>query len=72
MGTGDPMTGDLTKAIDECREHAAYCARKAKSVFEQDAREDFLRLEQSWLQLARSYEFAQAVMKDPRQSNNAA
>lgn len=62
------MMADLAKVIDECREHAASCARKAESVFARDARDDFLRLEQSWLQLARSYEFAQAVMT--RQSGN--
>lgn len=42
----------------------AHCARKAETLIEQDARDDFLRLEQSWLQLARSYEFAQAMTKD--------
>ena len=29
-----------------------------------EAREDFLKLEQSWLQLARSYEFTQQLMLD--------
>lgn len=58
------MTGHLAKAIEECRQHAAHCARKAETLIEQDARDDFLRLEQSWLQLARSYEFAQAMTKD--------
>ena len=66
------MTGHLAKAIQECREHAAHCARKAKTALERDVREDFVRLEQSWLQLARSYEFAQAVMEDPKRDHNAA
>jgi hypothetical protein len=29
-----------------------------------EAREDFLKLEQSWLQLARSYELTQKLMLD--------
>lgn len=58
------MTADLVKSIAECRAHAADCLRKAESMREQETREDFLRLEQSWLRLARSYEFAQAAMKD--------
>ncbi|MGB7037021.1 MAG: hypothetical protein WBD71_16025 [Xanthobacteraceae bacterium] len=58
------MMADPAKPIAECRAHAADCARKAESMREQKSREDFLRLEQSWLRLARSYEFAQAAMKD--------
>ncbi|MGB7078194.1 MAG: hypothetical protein WBD53_13480 [Xanthobacteraceae bacterium] len=58
------MTGDIAKSVEEGREHAATCARKAESVLEQETREDFPRLEQGWLQLVRSYEFAQAAMKD--------
>jgi len=51
----------LTKEIEECRAHAAHCARQAKSAACSDIREDFLRLEQNWLQLARSYEVAQQI-----------
>ncbi len=66
------MTGHLDKAIDECREHAAHCARKAETALEQGVRDDFLRLAQSWLQLARSYEFAQTVVKDSPPGDRAA
>lgn len=51
----------LTKEIEECRAHAAHCARQAKSAACPDIREDFLRLEQNWLQLARGYEVAQQI-----------
>jgi uncharacterized protein YbbK (DUF523 family) len=66
------MTAHLAKEINQCREHAAHCARKAKSAAAEDVREDFLRLEQSWLQLARSYEVAQAIMNGPRSTDHAA
>ena len=54
----------LDKEIQECREHAAVCARRAASFVSPEAREDFLKLEQSWLQLARSYEATQHLMLD--------
>jgi hypothetical protein len=54
----------LDKEIQQCREHAAVCARRAGSVISAEAREDFLKLEQSWLQLARSYEATQRLMLD--------
>jgi hypothetical protein len=58
------MLRHLSKEIAECREHAAYCARKAQGARADEMREDFLRLEKNWLQLARSYEFAQALLED--------
>lgn len=66
------MTAYLAKEIKECREHAAHCARKAMSASAEDVREDFLRLERSWLQLARSYEFAQEIMNGSRPTDHAA
>jgi hypothetical protein len=51
----------LSKEIEECRAHAAHCARQAKSTACPDIREDFRRLEQNWLQLARSYEVARRI-----------
>lgn len=53
------MLSLLTKEIKECRAHAAHCARQAETTACTDIRDDFLRLEQNWLQLARSYEIAQ-------------
>lgn len=58
------MTGHLAKAIEDCRRHAAHCACKAKTALDRESREDFLRLEQSWRRLARSYEVAQALIED--------
>jgi hypothetical protein len=49
----------LSKEIEDCQAHAAHCARQAKDAACPNIREDFLRLEQNWLQLARSYEIAQ-------------
>jgi hypothetical protein len=42
----------LTKEIEDCQAHAAHCARQAKNAGCPNIREDFLRLEQNWLQLA--------------------
>jgi hypothetical protein len=52
----------LTKEIEDCQAHAAHCARQAKNAACPNIREDFLRLEQNWLQLARSYEVAQQIV----------
>jgi len=56
------MPPSLTKEIEDCRAHAARCASQARNAACQDIREDFLRLERNWLQLARSYETAQRIM----------
>jgi hypothetical protein len=42
------------KEIEECRAHAAHCARQAERATCPEIRADFSRLEQNWLQLARS------------------
>jgi hypothetical protein len=52
----------LIKEIEDCEAHAAHCARQANNATCPNIREDFLRLEQSWLQLAHSYEVAQQVL----------
>ena len=51
----------LTREIEEYQARAAHCAFRAKNAVCPDIRDDFLRLEQSWLQLARSYQIAQQV-----------
>jgi hypothetical protein len=56
------MADSLTKEIEDCLTHAAHCARQAKDTTCPDIREDFLRLEQNWLQLARSYEVTQQIV----------
>jgi hypothetical protein len=52
----------LTKEIEDCLAHAAHCARQATNAACPSIREDFLRLEQNWLQLARSYQNAQQIV----------
>ena len=52
----------LTKEIEDCQAHAAHCARQAKGATCPNIREDFLRLEQNWLRLARNYEVAQQIV----------
>jgi hypothetical protein len=64
------MSLPLSKEIEECRAHAAHCARQAKSTACPDIREDFRRLEQNWLQLARSYEVAQQIVSPGTKSDN--
>jgi hypothetical protein len=56
------MAHSLTKEIEDCLAHAAHCACQAKDATCPGIREDFLRLEQNWLQLARSYEIAQQIV----------
>jgi hypothetical protein len=52
----------LIKEIEDCQTHAAHCAEQAKNATCPNIREDFLRLERNWLQLARSYETAQQIV----------
>jgi len=52
----------LIKEIEDCQAHAAHCARQAHNAACPNIRADFLRLEQSWLQLAHSYEVAQQIL----------
>lgn len=52
------MLQNLSVQIRECLGHAEDCAHQAKSEADPQLRQDFLDLEQRWLKLARSYEFA--------------
>ena len=56
------MLRKLSEEIRECYAHAEECARKAKEVTVEELRNDFLRRQQSWLALARSYEFAERLL----------
>jgi hypothetical protein len=58
------MASFLTKEIEDCLAHAAHCARQAKDTTSPGIREDFLRLEQNWRLLARSYEIARQIAAD--------
>lgn len=55
------MLASVSDEIRECYAHAQECARKAGNATSEEARQDFWRLEQNWLNLARSYEFARRL-----------
>jgi len=56
------MLNNLSEQIRECLEHAEECARKAAELPNDSRfRQDFLRLEKRWLDLARSIEFGESL-----------
>jgi len=55
------VLNNLSEGIRECLQHAEDCARKAAEQSDPGLREDFLRLEKRWLDLARSMEFAERL-----------
>jgi hypothetical protein len=58
---GRAMLNNLSEQIRECLQHAEDCARNATAQTDPGLREDFLRLEKRWLDLARSMEFAERL-----------
>jgi hypothetical protein len=56
------MRKNLNEAINHCQAHAVYCEEKARTSMTEDMRADFLRLRESWLSLANSYEVAEQSM----------
>jgi hypothetical protein len=58
---GRAMLNNLSEQIRECLQHAEDCARNAAAQTDPGLREDFLRLEKRWLDLARSMEFAERL-----------
>jgi hypothetical protein len=55
------VLNNLSEQIRDCLQHAEDCARKAAVQTDPGLREDFLRLEKRWLDLARSMEFAERL-----------
>jgi len=55
------MLNNLSKQIRDCLQHAEDCARKAAAQSDAGLRDDFLRLEKRWLDLARSIEFGEQL-----------
>jgi hypothetical protein len=51
------MLNNLSELIRDCYRHAQDCARKAVEQSDPNLKQDFLELEESWLFLARSFEF---------------
>ena len=61
-GRGRVVLGNLSEQIRECLEAAGNCARKAAALPDSSPfRQDFLNLEQRWLELARSIEFGESL-----------
>ena len=53
------MLNNISEQIKDCLEHAEECARKAAAQPDGSLlREDYLRIEKRWRNLARSFEFA--------------
>jgi hypothetical protein len=52
---------ESSKEIRSCLAHAAACARWAEAAAA-EMREGYLRLEKSWMSLARSYQSAQRLL----------
>ena len=55
------MLNSISEQIRECYRHAEDCGRKAATQTDPGLRDDFLRLEKRWLDLARSMEFAERL-----------
>ena len=56
------MLNNLSAQIRDCLQHAEECARKAAELpNDSPFRQDFLRLEKRWLDLARSVEFGESL-----------
>src|SRR5215831_21137568 len=51
------MLNNLSEQILDCFRHAEDCARKAAEQTDPNLKQDFLELEESWLFLARSFEY---------------
>jgi len=58
---GRAMLNNLSEQIRECLQHAEDCARNAAAQTDPGLREDFVRLEKRWLDLARSMEFGERL-----------
>jgi hypothetical protein len=58
------MLNNPSEQIRECLQHAVECAQKAAELPNTSSfRQDFLRLEKRWLELARSFGFTDQVFR---------
>ena len=55
------VLNNLSEQIRDCLQHAEECGRRAAAQTDPALRDDFLRLENRWLELARSMEFAERL-----------
>jgi hypothetical protein len=62
------MLQNLSEEIRECLRRAEECKRLSKTAMIADAIKNYLDMEQRWLKLARSYEFAERLSAFTKQS----
>ena len=55
------MFVSVSREASECRLYAEHCADKARLQSDPQLRQCFLEMQQRWLSLARSYEFAERL-----------
>jgi hypothetical protein len=65
---GSQMLRKLGDEVRACYAHADDCAHRAQGAHNDGMREGFLRLQKSWLTLARSYEFAEQLLDFPKEN----
>ena len=58
-----PMLNNLGDAVRECLRRAEACHRQAKTALNAHAIEHFLKMEQRWLFLAQSRQFAERIQR---------
>jgi hypothetical protein len=57
------MLQNLSEEIRECLRRAEECRQLSKTALSQSAIQDYLNMEQRWLNLARSYEFTERLSR---------
>ena len=55
------MLQNLSKQVRECLQHAEDCAHRAKVEPDPNLQRDYIMMERRWLNLARSYQFAEQL-----------
>jgi hypothetical protein len=56
------MLGKLSDQVRECLARAEECARKAESALSEETRDDYRRLQRSWLVLANSFALGERLV----------
>jgi len=69
--TGRAMLQNLSEEICECLHRAEECKRLSQTALTPSAIKDYLEMEQRWLALARSYEFAQRLSRFTKAAQEA-
>src|SRR5262245_33050630 len=65
------MLQNLSEEICECLHRAEECKRLSQTALTPSAIKDYLEMEQRWLALARSYEFAQRLSRFTKAAQEA-